>query len=165
MSELAFRSKGWWGYSEEFMAACRDELTVDPGEIDDPGSLFYVAQTGGEIAGFFSLVDPLEGTVELGALFVDPSWIGTGIGRALIEHAGETARQLGYSALLIQGDPHAAGFYRAAGGVSAGERESDSIPGRLLPLFRISLHNPVEGTRDPETVNPSAAAGSRQDLD
>jgi len=28
LSRLAFRSKAHWGYSPEFMAACRDELGV-----------------------------------------------------------------------------------------------------------------------------------------
>ena len=28
LTQLALRSKASWGYSEEFMAACRDELTL-----------------------------------------------------------------------------------------------------------------------------------------
>ena len=28
LSEIAFRSKAYWGYSEEFMVSCREELTV-----------------------------------------------------------------------------------------------------------------------------------------
>jgi GNAT superfamily N-acetyltransferase len=81
--------------------------------------------------------------LELEALFVEPGRIGQGIGRALIEHAKFTAAQVGASSLLIQGDPHAERFYRAAGGRLVGRRESASIPGRFLPVFVIPLKDPV----------------------
>ena len=46
---------------------------------------------------------------------------------------------MGYARMVIQGDPNAEGFYRAAGGRLAGTMESLSIPGRLLPLFHVEL--------------------------
>jgi len=36
LSNLAFRSKAHWGYSDEFMAACRDELTYSSEKIHAP---------------------------------------------------------------------------------------------------------------------------------
>ena len=77
--------------------------------------------------------------VELGLLFVAPPHIGHGLGRKLIEHAKQQARESGYQSILIQGDPNAAHFYTAAGGQPAGSSPSGSIPGRMLPLFRINL--------------------------
>ena len=56
-----------------------------------------------------------------------------------IAYAIRRAREAGKRRIVIQGDPNAAGFYRAAGAVPDGERESDSIPGRYLPLFVIEL--------------------------
>ena len=144
LGELAFRSKAWWGYGEDFMAACRQELSVDPDEVSDPDSVFHVAETGGEVVGFYSLVDPARGEIELGALFVEPGWIGRGVGRALMQHAKKTASGLGYRGLVIQGDPNAAAFYRAAGGILIGERESESVRGRQLPLFRVPLAKPED---------------------
>jgi len=41
--------------------------------------------------------------------------------------------------MIIQGDPNAEGFYRAMGAERIGEQESHSIPGRMLPLFSLSL--------------------------
>ena len=41
--------------------------------------------------------------------------------------------------MLIQGDPHAEGFYRSIGARRIGTRLSESIPGRELPLFSIDL--------------------------
>ncbi len=139
LGELAFRSKAYWGYSPEFMEACREELEVAQGDIAEPDSVFRLAECEGAIAGYYALVRLAAHDYELDALFVEPEWIGRGIGRALIEHAKVSARDLGAGSLLIQGDPNAASFYRAAGAVQVGERESDSIPGRMLPEFRIPL--------------------------
>ena len=34
LSELAFRSKSYWGYSDRFMQACLKELTLDKQYIE-----------------------------------------------------------------------------------------------------------------------------------
>ena len=141
LGELAFRSKAYWGYSPEFMAACRAELTVAEHDIAAPDSVFRLAECDGDIAGYYALVRLSPYEYELEALFVEPHWIGRGIGRELVEHAKASARGLGADSLLIQGDPHAASFYLAAGAVQGGERESESIPGRMLPEFRIPLRD------------------------
>jgi GNAT superfamily N-acetyltransferase len=77
--------------------------------------------------------------VELEALFVRPFFIGKGYGRALMEHAKHKAAEMGATSLIIQGDPNAERFYQAAGGKLVGKRKSESIRGRLLPVFEIDL--------------------------
>jgi hypothetical protein len=49
------------------------------------------------------------------------------------------AATLGFTALRIDADPHAEGFYRAMGAVRVGETPSSSIPGRMLPLMTVRL--------------------------
>ncbi len=137
LSELAIRSKAVWGYEPEFMAACRDELTLSLDYVETTPT--FVAEADGAAVGFYSLERLGETEVELGFLFVEPEAIGRGHGRRLIEHAKAQARAAGYATMVIQGDPHAERFYRAAGGRLAGTRESLSIPGRFLPLFRVDL--------------------------
>ena len=139
LSELAVRSKGHWGYSPEFLASCRDELVVDPSRLRDGDYRYYVADRDDTVVGFYAVQIVSDEICELEALFVEPKHIGSGVGRALIEHAKSTASGLGAARLIVQGDPNADRFYRAAGGRQVGERESDSIPGRLLPLFEIDL--------------------------
>ncbi len=140
LSELAMRSKAVWGYSPEFMAACRDELTLSPAYLEtNPTFVTEGAVTAGTAIGFYSLERLSDAEVELGFLFLEPGDIGGGHGRRLIEHAKAEARTLGYATMVIQGDPHAERFYRAAGGRQVGTRESLSIPGRLLPLFHVDL--------------------------
>ncbi|MFD5418404.1 GNAT family N-acetyltransferase [Streptomyces sp. NPDC127069] len=58
-------------------------------------------------------------TARLGLLFVEPSAIGRGVGRLLYLDTVRRAASLGFRRLLIDADPHAAGFYRAMGAVPA----------------------------------------------
>lgn len=137
LSELALRSKAHWGYPEDFMAACRDELTLTERDLERAPT--FVAEAAGERVGFYALERLSASEVELAFLFVEPRAIGRGHGRALIEHAKGRARALGYTTMVIQGDPHAERFYRAAGGRRVGEQESLSIPGRMLTLFHLDV--------------------------
>lgn len=139
LGELAMRSKAYWGYSRAFMEACRAELSYPASRIECDANSVAVAELAGEVAGFYLLRRESEDVFELEALFVEPDCIGSGIGRALIEHAKSEGARRGGRRLVIQGDPHAERFYRAAGGVPIGQRPSASIPGRQLPLFSIEL--------------------------
>ena len=137
LSALAKRSKAYWGYSTAFMQACEAELTYSPEDV--AANPFYLLHEGARLLGFYALGEDADGAVELEALFVEPAAIGNGCGRALIEHAKRTAAALGFRTMIVQGDPNAARFYAAAGGIESGTRESDSVPGRFLPLYRIAL--------------------------
>lgn len=140
LSALAFRSKAYWGYSHDFMEACREELRYTQADIGSKGFLFAIAELSRTIVGFYAIKALSDNQFELEALFVEPAYIGQGIGRMLIEHAKQTAKKLGGDRLVIQSDPHAVGFYQAAGGVSIGDRESASISDRLLPMLAIPLN-------------------------
>ena len=139
LSNLAIRSKAHWGYSPEFMAACENELVIAKSKLESDRFLYMVAEGNDEELGYYALERISESEFELEALFVEPKHIGSGIGRALLAHAKEAAAKMGGVTLIIQGDPNAEKFYLAAGGVRTGERESESIPGRFLPMFSISL--------------------------
>jgi len=137
LSDLAIRSKAYWGYDSDFMNACLVELTYSFDDIKNKH--FFVAEQDSSIVGFYALDRLLNTEMELDALFVDPAYIGKGFGRILINHAKNKAIALGASKIVIQGDPNAKNFYISAGGIITGERESASIPGRYLPTFTIEL--------------------------
>jgi GNAT superfamily N-acetyltransferase len=80
-----------------------------------------------------------EGIAELSSLFVEPAQLRCGAGRQLFDWAKRTARGAGAAYLVIEADPHAAGFYRRMGAIDAGTVPSGSIPGRMLPLLKLSL--------------------------
>lgn len=136
LSNLAMRSKAHWGYSSEFMEACRDELTYTPEQIIAGG--VWVLEDEGEVRGFYALTNISPNAIELEAMFVAPERIGSGYGRALMDHALAESRAAGHiERLVIQADPNASGFYESAGARRIGDRDSDSIAGRALPLYEI----------------------------
>lgn len=137
LSALALRSKAHWGYDDAFLECCRDELTITSTQIES--GLTFVLVGDGALLGFHSLSVSGHERMELEHLFVEPSVIGHGHGRTLLDHARRSARERGCRVLEIQADPHAAAFYRAAGGRVVAERGSDSIPGRVLPLFELEV--------------------------
>ena len=137
LSGLAFRSKSYWGYSDRFMQACLEELTIDQSYIENNPT--FVLEDARNAVGFYALERLSVTEVELSFLFVEPDFIGKGYGRKLIMHAQEEALHLGYSKMIIQGDPNAERFYRSAGGSVVGTKKSASIPDRELPIFCINL--------------------------
>lgn len=141
LSVLAFESKAYWGYSREFMDKCRDELEVSPQDLCSNKLFYRVYEKDGEVLGFYAIEHVSDSEAELEALFVRLQYIGRGIGKALMGHAVSFARGKGYKTLWIQGDPNAEQFYRASGAERAGQRESESIKGRYLPLFRHNLQH------------------------
>ncbi|MDT0343523.1 GNAT family N-acetyltransferase [Streptomyces litchfieldiae] len=133
LTALVLRSKRSWGYDDAFMAACRAELTIAPGEVA-ARRIVVAEDTAGarDVLGVASL----EGSApegRLGLLFVEPRANGRGVGSALYAHVLTTARGLGFTRLLIESDPHAVPFYR-----HLGARRCDG-EGRALPLLGVSL--------------------------
>ena len=139
LSELCFRSKAAWGYDAAFMTLARVALEVRSEQIA-AGDVWVATGTDGQVAGMVALGPSEEpNTLDLDKLFVEPKWIRSGVGRALIAHAIDEARRRGAKRLTILADPYAAGFYERNGAQLIGEAPSDAIPGRLLPLYEIKL--------------------------
>lgn len=136
ITELARRSKGYWGYDQAFLDRdrVRELLTVHPEQIRD--ERVVVAERDGVLLGFYQLGgEPPDG--ELMDLFVEPDAIGTGLGRRLWEHAVRCARERGFHSLHLEADPHSEPFYTRMGAERVGGREV--APGRVLPLMSMSL--------------------------
>jgi len=135
LSDLALRSKASWGYSQTLMKSFQAELTLTALDL----AAVLVVEVEGAVAGFYSWLPVSEARAELGHLFVEPTWQRRGLGRLMIADALRRAGARGFRFLEIQGDPNAAQFYEQVGATRVGERESDSVPGRMLPLFEITL--------------------------
>lgn len=135
---LCVRSKASWGYDSAFMALSRPALAVGREEIAR-GDVWVAVNAAG-ITGVVALAtgEP-AGTLDLGKLFVRPENLRRGVGRALLAHAIAEARRRGATRLTILADPNAAGFYEREGAKRLGDAPSDAVPGRLLPLYEVSL--------------------------
>jgi GNAT superfamily N-acetyltransferase len=132
LSELAQASKAHWGYDEEFLKNCRDELRVTPEKI--ARFRMRVAQAGREIAGF-SAASYHDGAADVEEFFVAPRYIGTGIGHRLMQDMLDHARRHGVHHVRVEADPNATGFYESEGFNICGEAPSGSIAGRKLPVM------------------------------
>lgn len=136
LSDLSFRSKAHWGYSEEFMEACRQDLTITPAYLSE--AHVFVAEDGGEIKGFFGLEREVDRCL-LNYLFVLPAAIGQGYGRALWCKMMEVAKELGVRTVQIHSDPYAEPFYLSMGAKRIGEIKSTVFAGRMLPLMEAGV--------------------------
>ena len=136
LSELALRSKGFWGYDDAFLAACRAELTLARGRLDT--DQIVLAEVDGTPVGYFALVMRPPGA-ELTDLFVEPAAIGSGVGRRLWDELLSRAVAAGAAWLDIEADPFAAAWYLRRGARQIGTVPSGSIPGRELPRLRVEL--------------------------
>ncbi len=152
LTRLAFAGKRSWGYPEEWIQAWAGILTVTPAYIRRHPT-FY-ARIGNSLAGFCALKLGRSGAT-LDHLWVAPARTGRGIGRALFRRGEEAARRAGAQRIIIESDPHAAGFYRRMGARLVGRRPA-SIGGvkRLLPLLEKPLGPPDPFCRNQRGARP-----------
>jgi GNAT superfamily N-acetyltransferase len=98
----------------------REQLAANPGAIELPQNFIdngwvRVAIADDETPIGFSVVIPTDGPVhELDGLFVEPSHMRCGVGRALVEDAAARASANGAECLEVTAGP-AQGFYERAG--------------------------------------------------
>ena len=134
LTALIMRAKGYWGYDQPFLELSRPTLTLKSESIErDP---VYCAEVGDTIAGVSYLRRLNEAEVSLEDLFVDPAFIGQGIGGLLWRHAVDLAKSMGATSLVFEADPHARPFYEHMGAIVEGYNHSTVIAGRMLPRMR-----------------------------
>ena len=137
LSSLALRSKAYWGYDNEFIEMCREELSVRETFLEK--HLMYIGETQNQIAGFYVLEEINKSKTELTFLFVEPQCIKNGIGMKLFEHAVKIAYLNNFRSIIIQSDPYAEAFYLKMGAVKIGIRPSSSIENRDPPLLEYKI--------------------------
>ncbi len=137
LTALCLRSKAHWGYDAEFMRLSARALKVHESDIA-AGRVLAAADEDDRPLGMAAVLGEGE-TVDLDAMFVDPSAIGDGAGRALFEASVALARGLGARRMTILADPNAAPFYERMGARFLRNAPSDAIPGRLLPFYEYDL--------------------------
>jgi GNAT superfamily N-acetyltransferase len=133
LTEIAHAAKRHWGYPENWIAAWREILTMRPEFI--AGNTAYCAVEADRAIGFYVLTTE-DGGLHLDHLWILPSAMGRGIGRALFQHAATEASRLGSNLIKIEADPNAEGFYKRMGATRVGTSVSE-VEGerRELPLM------------------------------
>jgi GNAT superfamily N-acetyltransferase len=96
----------------------------------------YVAEESGSVVGFATWARA-DGVTELEDLFVDPDWRRRGFATALVSHIVDVLRAQGVRYLEVTANPHAQGFYDAAGFIDCGTAETAFGP---APRKRLAVH-------------------------
>src|SRR5215831_5236052 len=112
LTAIAYESKRYWKYPENWMGSWRGVLTITSEFI--AANVAYCAKENGRVVGFYAVTNENDG-LRLEHLWILPEAMGRGIGRELFGHAIAQARRLGHRTLRIEGDPHAEGFYTRLG--------------------------------------------------
>lgn len=138
LSAIAVRAKAHWGYSPEELHAWREGLRIAADEIRSNPT--FVGEVDGAPAGFYSLV-PGRDAWTLNHLWVLPSSMRRGCGRALLHHAVDTARAGGALSIAIDSDPNAESFYVECGATRQGEIRAPIAddPQRVRPQLVIAI--------------------------
>lgn len=134
LSELALHSKATWDYSEEFILACKEDLTITEEYISN--NFVYVLENDNMKIGFFSF---LRNDKALDFLYIHPRYKGKGYGKIMWKFVIEQANKLGIKSFTIDSDPNAKGFYLKMGAKLIGETPSTVFKGRLLPLLKYDV--------------------------
>lgn len=137
LTALCIRSKAHWGYDAEFMRLSAASLRVRSTDIA-LGRVLVAADGKDRAIGVASMI-PEGNSADLDLFFVDPPFLGRGVGRVLFEAAARSARLYGARALTILADPNAAAFYERMGARFLRNAPSDAVPGRTLPLYEYDL--------------------------
>lgn len=141
ITDLALRSKAYWGYDADFMAKCALVLRMTPEMIEREDMSCVVAEAEETILGYSLLYLPEDRTEEamLNGLFIDPDAIGKGVGQALLQDALAAAQAKGWRYLFLEADPNAEAFYLKFGAERVGQCASTIEVGRLLPWLRFTI--------------------------
>ena len=137
LTSIAHAAKRHWGYPKHWIEHWKADLTISPEFIST--NEVFVAIIDGNIVGCCALVLS-DSLAELEHMWIEPDYIGSGVGRALFNHASAQAAAFNVHELEISADPNAEGFYQRMGAVRIGEvvSEIDGQP-RVLPRMKVSL--------------------------
>ena len=135
LKEIAIAAKSHWGYEAGSVRRWADQGDFSPTGLTRLAA--FVAERDGRPVGWASLLPKADGWW-LEDLWVEPEWIGKGIGSALFQHAVAHARSAGAERLQWEAEPNAVDFYERMGA----RRLRDSEPtafGRIIPIMGLDL--------------------------
>jgi GNAT superfamily N-acetyltransferase len=134
LKEIAIASKAHWGYGLERVREWADRGDFDADTLAQLA--LFVAEAGGRTVAWASL-EPRGETAWLADLWVEPDWIGRGVGSDLFRRAAEHAREIGARIMEWEAEPNALGFYDKMGARHL--RDSAGEWGRTLSVMGVAL--------------------------
>jgi GNAT superfamily N-acetyltransferase len=136
LKEIAVSSKGFWGYEPDKVREWADRGDFSPALLSR--LTVFVAEAEERAIGWISL-EPKGELWWLADLWVEPEWIGTGVGSHLFRHGVQQAQREGATRLEWEAEPNSVGFYEKMGARYL--RDSDQSEwGRTLPVMGVDLN-------------------------
>jgi len=135
LREIAIEAKAHWGYDRARVEEWALAGDFEPESLRS--RLLYVAEADGRPVGWAALIPGGE-VAWLEDLWVEPEWIGKGLGRQLFERAADEARLRGARRLEWEAEPNATGFYERMGGTYVRDSEETEW-GRVLEVLGVDL--------------------------
>ena len=137
LTEIAHAAKRHWNYPESWIQQWQADLTITREFITSHE--VFAATINGEIVGCCALV-MTNSLAEIEHMWIRPEQMGSGVGRALFEHARARAVERGANVLELSADPYAEGFYARMGAKRIGEIPANMDgQARVLPRMRIEF--------------------------
>jgi GNAT superfamily N-acetyltransferase len=127
LREIAAAAKGHWGYDPQLVAGWAAGMTLPEEPI--------LAERDGRLVGWAS-VERRGDVLWLENLWVEPSAMGQGVGRELLERA--QALGAGCARMEWEADPNAVPFYEHLGATYVRDSEPSEW-GRVLPVLSCEL--------------------------
>lgn len=142
LTKITLNAKRYWNYPEEYIQLWKEDLTITADYIKS--NLVVVCMDRKEIVGYFSIIieeysSLSEQQAFLDNLFIDPRFIGKGIGTKLLNEALNWCNRNEIDQLFVVSDPNAKGFYLKSGFSYLSERATN-IPQRTLPLLVYNIN-------------------------
>ncbi len=97
----------------------------------------YVAEADDRAIGWAALI-PKGDVAWLDDLWVEPDWIGRGVGSLLFRRCRESAAELGAKTMEWEAEPNTVGFYESLGARHLRDSEP-TVWGRVLPVLGIDV--------------------------
>jgi GNAT superfamily N-acetyltransferase len=135
LKEIAIDAKGFWGYEPDQVRSWADQGDFTPERLQE--LIVFVAESDGRAIGWASLI-PKDEVGWLEDLWIDPDWIGQGVGSLLFRRAADHAKTMGARRLEWEAEPNAIGFYEKMGGTHVRQSEQTEW-GRTLSVMGVEL--------------------------
>jgi GNAT superfamily N-acetyltransferase len=146
LTNISFKSKGYWNYPKQFFVIWQSELTITEKYINE-NKVFILEENALPIA-FYSIVK-LESDIEISGIklpkgfwldhmFILPEFIGKGFGTEMFGHLVNYCRKEKIPEIGILADPNAKLFYEKMGCEYQREYPS-TIQNRTTPFLKYRL--------------------------
>ncbi|MEE4239906.1 MAG: GNAT family N-acetyltransferase [Desulfopila sp.] len=143
LTAISFASKAYWKYPKAYLQIWQDELTITSEYIEKNDVFVYEREKF--IRGYYSITVLEEDikisgiTLDKGAwldhMFIDPPFIGQGIGSTLFAHLRKRCIVEDIQEIGILADPNSRGFYEKMGCCYIRDYPS-TIEGRTTPFLQ-----------------------------